>query len=314
MYAKNPDLLREENRKSRRLLGLAFALTSCFMVLEALAGLYSGSLALISDAAHMLVDSLALAMNWLALGLSMRPADSQHTYGYYRIQVISAFLNGILLAGLSLWIIVEAISRLLVPTPVLGGPMLAVALTGLMVNLLVLKLLGRHGHGNLNHQAARLNVLGDTLGSVAAVVGGFIILVWQFHTIDPLLSIFISAIIIKAAWGMIKGSWGILMEAQQHTAEPEAISARLMQLPLVQDVHHLHLWTLTPERPIITLHVKVDKSKDAPLVLCQVQKILLEEFGISHTTIQMESEDSFHEEEAELVLPSAGGKTNGHVT
>ena len=303
-----PSQLQAQDLKSRRTLGLAFILTTTFMVLEAIGGWYSGSLALLGDAAHMLVDSLALFMNWLALGLSLRPADSKHTYGYYRIQVIAAFLNGLFLLALSLWIIYEAITRLLNPSPVLGGAMLGVALAGLLINLLVLKLLGGHKHGNednLSHQAARLNVLGDTLGSIAAVVGGVVILLWQFYYIDPILSVFISFIIIRTAWGMIRSSWEVLMEAHTREESPEKISNRIMQLPLVKEVHHLHLWTLTPERPMITMHVKVALEKDAHQVLCQVQKILLDEFGLSHATIQVESDDVYHEEAQELVLSSS---------
>lgn len=295
--------LRDQDIKSRKTLGRAFILTAVFMLIEAIGGWYSGSLALLSDAAHMLVDLLALAMNWLALTLSLRPADSRHTYGYYRIQVICAFLNGLVLAALCLWIIVEAVQRLLNPSEVMGGVMVAVATAGLLVNLLVLKLLSGAAHKNLSHQAARLNVLGDTLGSVAAVVGGIVIVIWQFYYIDPLLSILISLIIANAAWGMLKNSWAVLMESSQSLPTPEKICARLMQLPLVREVHHLHLWTLTPERPMITLHVKVNHNKDAPLVLRQVQKILLEEFALSHATIQVESEDTFHEDQAELVFP-----------
>jgi cobalt-zinc-cadmium efflux system protein len=285
---------------SRRTIGLAFILSTSFMILEAAAGFYSGSLALLGDAAHMLVDSAALAMNWLALGWSWRPADSVHTYGHYRLQVIMAFVNGLALLGLAAWITAEAISRFWLPTPVLGGYMLAAALLGLAVNLAALKMLGRN-QANLNHRAAWLNVLGDALGSVGAIVSAVLILGWQFYLADPVVSILISLLIVKTSWAMIRQSWEVLMEGHEGI-DGRAIYARIMALPAVEEVHDMHIWSLTPERPLITMHVRVNKDSDAPVTLRRVQQMLLEEFGLSHATIQMESEDIYHEPEHELPL------------
>ena len=291
--------LIKNDERSRRLLGQAFVLITVFMLVEVAGGLYSGSLALISDAAHMLFDSLALGFNWLAIGLSLRPADSTHTYGHYRIQVISAFLNGLLLMGLTAWIIWEAITRLVNPQSVMGGPMLAVAVVGLLINLIVLRMLSG-GKKNLSHKAAWAHVLGDTLGSVAAVAGGLVILLWQYYPIDPILSLCISGIIIKTAWGILKSSWDVLMESQYGLPCPQEISRSVLELPRVEEVHHIHLWKLTPERPVITLHVRVEHDEDAPIALRNVQKLLKEKFNLTHSTIQVESAATFHEEAEEV--------------
>ncbi|MDR1396435.1 MAG: cation diffusion facilitator family transporter [Desulfarculales bacterium] len=288
--------LENFDQRSRRLLGRAFILTCAFMLLEIGGGLYSGSLALLSDAAHMLLDSLALAFNWLAIGISLRPADTTHTYGHYRVQVLASFINSLLLLLLSVWIVYESVTRLITPEPVLGLSMLLVAVTGLAVNIVVLHIL-KQGKQNLNHQAAWVNVWGDTLSSAATVVGGIIILGWQWYLIDPILSIVLALIIIKAAWGVFAKSWDVLMESQHGLPSLQDIYQAIKKLPQVEEVHNLHLWKLTPERPVITLHVKVAHTKDAPTILRQVQQILKNRFNLGHATIQVESEEIFHEDE-----------------
>jgi cobalt-zinc-cadmium efflux system protein len=267
----------------------AMLLVGGFMVIEAIGGVLSGSLALLADAGHMLTDTASLAMAWLAARTARRPADSLRTYGYHRIQILAALLNGIGFIVLVGWITAEAILRLLQPVEVLGGMMLVVALIGLLVNIAAFALLhGGNGH-DLNVRGAMVHVLGDLLGSVAAISAAGVILLTGWMPIDPLLSLLVGLLILRSAWYVVRHSTHILLEGTPEDVDVEVLQSTLTEaVPAVQDIHHIHVWSLTPERPLLTMHVTVAEETDTGAVLVQLKRILTERFGIHHSTIQVE--------------------------
>lgn len=286
-----------EHAPDERRLLLALSLTGSFMVVEVIGGLWSGSLALLADAGHMFTDTVSLTLAWLAARLSRRPADALRTYGYHRLQILAAFVNGIFFLFIVAWIGYEAVQRLLAPRPVLGGVMLWVALTGLVVNLVAFHLLhGAHRH-NLNVRAALLHVLGDLLGSVAAILAAGVILLTGWYPVDPLLSILVALLILYSAWKVVRQSAHILLEGTPPHVDPERIRAELhRRIPEIEDVHHLHVWSLTPERTMLTLHVSVGKDTDCDRLLAAVKRTLHEVFGIAHSTVQVETSACIDEE------------------
>lgn len=260
-----------------------------FMVVEAVGGWLSGSLALLADAGHMLTDTASLAMAWLAARTAHRPADSLRTYGYHRIQILAALLNGVGFIVLVVWIAVEAVQRLMQPVEVLGGTMLVVAVIGLLVNVVAFALLhGGNGH-DLNLRGALVHVLGDLLGSVAAISAAGVILWTGWMPIDPLLSLLVGLLILRSAWYVVRHSTHILLEGTPEHVDVEVLQSTLTEaVPAVQDIHHIHVWSLTPERPMLTMHVTVAEGTDTGEVLAHLKGILTERFGIRHSTIQVE--------------------------
>ena len=264
-------------------------LTGGFMMAEVVGGLVSGSLALIADAGHMLTDTAALALAWFAARIARRPASPQRSYGYHRFQVLAAFINGAELIGVAAWIVIEAIARFFRPVEVLGGLMLAVAAAGLAVNVVTFLILKSGHRSNLNIRGALLHVLGDLLGSVAAIVAAGIILLTGWMPIDPILSIVVSLLIVRSAWEITRTSWHVLMESTPDEFDVEALKHELTSaVPGVVDIHHVHLWALTPERPLITLHARIADDADHDAALQSLQAILAERFGLGHATIQTE--------------------------
>lgn len=278
-----------ERGTERRLLW-AMVLTGTFMVAEVIGGLLSGSLALLADAGHMLTDSASLALAWAAARAAHRPADALRSYGYHRAQVVAALVNGVAFIAIVIWIVVEAVQRIMEPVPVLGGMMLAVAALGLLVNVAAFFLLhGGHGHDNLNVQGAVLHVLGDLLGSVAAIVAAGVILMTGWTPIDPLLSVLVALLILRSAWVLVRKSAHILLEGTPEGLDVDRLRAELHDaVPEVRDVHHVHVWSLTPSRPLLTMHVEVSTEVDNLYVLSQVKRVLEQRFGIEHSTVQIE--------------------------
>ena len=245
----------------------AFVLTAGFMGAEVVGGLISGSLALLADAAHMLTDAAALALAWVAFRLARRPADPRRSYGYHRGQVLAAFTNGAVLIAIVFWIFVEALQRLRDPVPVEGGLMLIVAVLGLVVN----------------------HVLGDLLGSAAAVLGAVVILWTGWTPIDPLLSLLVGLLVLRSAWFIVRDSVHILLEGTPTGIDPQGLRRTLMEdIPALEDVHHIHAWSLTPERPLLTLHAQIAETADAQAALLRVKQVLASRFGIAHSTVQVE--------------------------
>lgn len=270
----------------------AFLLTAGFMGVEALGGWWSGSLALMADAAHMMTDAMALALAWLAFRLGRMTADSRRSYGYKRLEVLAALVNGLTVVGLAAWIVWEAAGRLTEPAPVMGLPMLAVAAVGLGVNLLVLRSLHHgHHHDNLNIEGASLHVLGDLVGSVAAMAAALVILATGWTPIDPILSIAVAVMIVANALRLIRSAAHILLEGAPEDFDEPSVRGALETLPGVQGVHHIHAWSLTSGQALVTLHARLADGADDDVVLAAVKRELAARFGLRHSVVQLERQD-----------------------
>ena len=274
----------------RRLL-FALTLTGTFMIVEVVGGLLSGSLALLADAGHMLTDTMALSLAVLAFRVSSRPADSKRTYGYQRFQVLAAFVNGLALIGIVGWICLEAIRRLMDPPEVIGGMMLAVAIAGLVVNIAAFVVLHGGDRDNMNMRGAALHVLGDLLGSVAAILASTVIIVSGWMPIDPILSLLVAALIFRSALGLVRRSAHILLEGAPEWLDVAAMRTTLTDaVPSVVDIHHVHVWGLTPSDLMLTMHLELDDACANPTETVRSVKIVLRDtFGISHSTIEVET-------------------------
>jgi cobalt-zinc-cadmium efflux system protein len=274
---------------NRRRLAWAIALTVGFMGVEAVGGWLAGSLALLADAGHMLTDAGALALAWYAERATARPADAQRTYGHHRFPVIAAFVNGLTLLAVIGWIGIEAVWRLAAPQPVMGLPIMAVAATGLMVNGIVFLVLHGTDRDNLNLRGALLHVLGDLLGSVAALVAGGIVLLTGWTAADPLLSLLIVALILRSSWALVRGSAHILMQgAPAHLDTGRVREALMAGVAGLIDVHHIHAWSLSSGRSVVTLHARLRPETDGDGALAGIQAILADDFNVADATIQIE--------------------------
>ena len=277
---------------SGKVLGVAFALTATFMVVEFAGGFMARSLALIADAGHMLTDAGALALAFAATRIALRPADTRRSFGYQRLRVLATFVNGCALLCIVVWIAVEAVQRLLQPAPVNGTAILWIGSLGFLVNLVVFAMLRRGDADDMNISAATLHVIGDLLGSVAAVVAGAVILWTGWLPIDPLLSLLVSLLIVRGAWSLIRRSTHILMEGAPDWLDPSELRSMLeLHVPDIHDVHHVHCWQVGPNETLLTMHASVSSDSDHSIVLRQAKAVLAERFGITHATIQIEAED-----------------------
>jgi cobalt-zinc-cadmium efflux system protein len=275
---------------SGRLLGWALVLTTAFMAVEFPGGLWSRSLALLADAGHMLTDAAALALAWAATRIAARPADHRRSFGYQRLRVLATFVNGCALLFVVAWIAFEAVQRLFEPVPVNPTPMLAIGALGLAVNVIVFLML-RQGHAHdMNVAAATLHVLGDLLGSLAAVVAAAVILWSGWLAIDPLLSLAVSALIVRSALALVRRSAHILMEGSPDWLDQGELRRILEQrIPAIRDVHHVHAWLVGPQETLLTMHATVNDGSDHTAVLRDAKAVLAERFGITHATIQIEA-------------------------
>jgi cobalt-zinc-cadmium efflux system protein len=279
----------EVSRDNERRILLAMLLTGGFMVAEVIGGLLSGSLALIADAGHMATDTAALALAWIAFRLSRRPADSTRSYGFHRGEVLAAFVNGIAMIVLVIWIAVEAVQRLYAPVAILGGIMLWIAVGGLLVNCIAFWLLHSGSSENLNIRGAAVHVAGDLLGSVAAIVAAGVIIATGWTPIDPLLSVLVALLILRSAWFITRQSAHILMEGAPQGLQPADIQRDLVaNVKGIEDVHHIHTWSLTQERPLVTLHARINEDANPDELLQAVNKRLEERFKVDHATVQIE--------------------------
>lgn len=274
--------------KNERKLAIAALLTGGFMFAEVFGGVISGSLALIADAGHMLTDFASLILAWFAIRLTRKPADWKLTYGFDRFSVLAALLNGLSLFAIAIWITVEAIRRFQDPHEILGGVMLWVALGGLAVNLISFWMLTRGEGNNLNVRAATLHVAGDLFGSVAALVASLVIIYTGWTPIDPLLSVLVVLIILKSAWAVVKESGHILLEGAPAGFDRRQVAEFLLQnIEGVTAVDHVHAWSVTQERSMVTLEIEVDETHDARVVKQHVKAMLGTEFNIEHSTVEV---------------------------
>ena len=279
----------------RRLL-FAFALTLVTLIVEAAGGWYSGSLALFADAGHMLVDAFALLLAWAGAHFAMRPADDKRSFGYARLEVLVGYTNALAQFGIVAWIVVEALARFAAPTPILSSIMLAVALVGLVVNLLVLQVLGGHDHDDLNTAGARLHVLGDLLGSLGAVAAALIIRNLGWLWADPAISIVVAVLILASAWRLLRRSAHILLEGTPDGVDAALVTATVKREAGIADVHHVHVWQLAGGRRLATLHARMVEGADTHAALLRVQSILREQFHIAHATVQIEQHGCLHDD------------------
>ena len=276
------------SHKGERRLLAAFALTALTMLAEAAGGWLSGSLALLADAGHMLVDALALLLAWSGARIARRPADARRSFGYARMEVLAGYTNALAQFALSAWIVYEAVDRLTDPVPIHSGLMLIVAAAGLAVNVIVLRVIGGHDHDDINAAGARVHVLGDLLGSLAAVVAALLIRYFGWLAADPALSIFVALLILGSAWKLLRSSAHILLEGTPDDVESADVVAAIERETGISGIHHMHIWQLAGGRRIATLHARLNSGGDAATALAAIQNVLRERFRISHATIQIE--------------------------
>jgi cobalt-zinc-cadmium efflux system protein len=272
---------------------IAFVLTGTFMIVEVIGGILSNSLALLADAGHMLTDTMALALSLFAFHVSSRPADSKRSYGYQRFQILAAFVNGLSLLAIVAWILIEAVQRLFSPPEVMGTMMLVVASVGLLVNIIAFIVLHGGDRENLNIRGAALHVAGDLLGSVAAIIAAIVIIFTGWMPIDPILSVAVALLILRSAWHLVKRSAHILLEGAPEWLDQNKMQSQLIeQIPTINSIHHIHVWGLTSQHLMLTMHVVLKNNPSHPSsIIRRVKRILSEDFGITHSTIEIETDN-----------------------
>lgn len=288
-HDKGPEAIHATNE---RRMGLAALLTGTFMFVEVAGGIIAGSLALIADAGHMLTDFASLSLAWFAFRLARRPADWKRTYGFDRFQVLIAFTNGLALLVIAGWIVYEAIERLMGTPHVSGEIMVGVAIAGLIVNIIAFWLLLGADRENLNVRGAAIHVLGDLLGSVAALIGGIVIVLTGWMPIDPLLSVVVAVIIVRSGWHVIAASAHILLEGAPKELDTRDIGPDLIaNVKGVDGVHHVHVWSITQSRRMVTLHALICDGADFDTVVKDIKARLKSRFGLDHATVEVEREE-----------------------
>ncbi|OEH85090.1 zinc transporter ZitB [Desulfuribacillus stibiiarsenatis] len=285
--------VREGNKKG---LIIAIIITASIMFLEFFGGLYTNSLALLSDAGHMLSDSSALLLSFVAIWFASRPATPNKTYGFYRFEILAALFNGITLFVIAGFIIHEAYQRILEPPTVAGGVMMLIAFIGLLANLLSAWVLMRKGDvkHNINMRSAYLHILGDALGSVGAIIAGFLMIAFSWYLADPIISVVVALLIIKSAWSIIVHSVNILMESAPSNISHTEIVEALEYIDGVLDVHDLHVWTITSGFPALSCHIRIQVGLDCQDILQKAIHTIEQRFKIDHVTIQIETDNIQH--------------------
>jgi cobalt-zinc-cadmium efflux system protein len=277
------------NASNEKRMALAALLTGSFMFAEVVGGIAAGSLALLADAGHMLTDFASLALAWFAFRLARRPADWKRTYGFDRFQVLIAFTNGLALFVIAGWIVYEAAERLMGTPHVSGSIMVIVASLGLLVNVACFFLLQGADRENLNVRGAAIHVLGDLLGSVAALVAGGVIMLTGWTPIDPLLSVLVAAIIVRSGWHVVAASAHILLEGAPEELDTREIGPDLVaNVNGVEGVHHVHVWSITQSRRMVTLHAQICETADSDEAVKAIKARLQEKFGLNHATVEIE--------------------------
>jgi cobalt-zinc-cadmium efflux system protein len=281
---------------NRRDLILTLVITASYCLVEFAGGVFTNSLALLSDAGHMLSDVAALSLSLFAIRLAQLPPTANKTFGYHRVEILAALVNALLLWGIVVVIFLEAFHRFLTPPPVKGIGMIAVATVGLGVNLVSLFVLNRSQGESLNVRAAFVHVLGDALGSVGAVLAGVLILVADWTAADPLVSVGIGLLILYSSWEIIRDSVDILMQGTPRGMRVEEVEHCLLGIAGVRQVHDLHIWTLTSGRYHLSAHLVICGDNEPHAIIDAAQTRLRERFGISHTTVQVDREVECAEE------------------
>ncbi|MGW7022415.1 cation diffusion facilitator family transporter [Streptomyces decoyicus] len=272
----------------RRWLRSALILLTAYMAVEVVIGVVAQSLALISDAAHMLTDAVSIVLALVAMRLAARPARGGYTYGLKRAEILSAQANGITLLLLSVWLAYEAVERLISPPKVTGGLVLVTALAGIVVNLICTWLLSKANRSSLNVEGAYQHILTDLFGFVATAVAGLIVLTTGFERADAIASLVVVALMLRAGTGLVRESGRIFMEAAPTGVDPDALGERLAATDEVVEVHDLHIWLITSGQPALSAHILVAPGGDCHKVRRSLQELLSGEYGIGHATLQVD--------------------------
>lgn len=279
-----------EEGGSQHRLGIVLLITLLFMVVEVVGGVVFNSLALLADAGHMLSDVTSLGLSWLAFRIGRRAAGDRHTFGFRRSEILAALCNGLLLWAVVAVIVYEAAHRFYAPLPVQAGGMLVIAGLGLAVNLVMAAVLFKGKDENLNVKSAFLHVIADALGSLGAIIAAAVIFLTGLNWMDPLVSVFIGALILYSSWGLLKESTHILMEGVPNGIDIREIENSLVEQEGVCCVHDLHVWSITSNRHSLSAHVVLSENGvDSDEVVARVNRVLHERFSIDHTTIQIET-------------------------
>ncbi|SAI65451.1 metal transporter [Bordetella ansorpii] len=287
-HADGHDHKQTVTASNERRLRLVFLFTAGYAIVQAIGGWMSGSLALIADSGHMVSDAAALLLALIAYRIARRPADATRTYGFHRVRVLAALANGAALLALVAWIAWEAIARINSPAEVLAGPMLIVAVVGLLVNLGGAWALWSGDKSDGNLRGALLHVMGDLLGSVGAIAAAIGIMLTGWTILDPLLSVLVALLVVRSAWGLVKDSIRVLLQAVPQGVDAETAERGLAELPEIAEAGHFHAWTLTDDSAIATVHVSpamgVDPLSLPPLVSAWLKK----RYAIDHVTVQVD--------------------------
>lgn len=286
--------------RNKKTLLVAFLIITSFMVVEAVGGYLTNSLALLADAGHMLSDSISLGVGYLAFSIGEKAADQMKTYGYKRFEILAAVFNGVTLVLISLYIFYEAYHRFSDPPEIATSGMLAIAIIGLLVNILVAWILMRGGDTkkNLNLRAAFLHVLSDLLGSVGAITAALLIIFFGWAWADPLASVVVAILVLISGWRVTKEALHVLMEGTPKNVDLEQVAQAIEALPAVKSIHDLHVWSITSGKNAMSGHVVIKEHisfKESQQVLREIEQALLE-LKIGHVTVQLETEDHPHED------------------
>jgi cobalt-zinc-cadmium efflux system protein len=275
--------------ENRKVLLIAVLLTFSFMLVEFFGGIFSRSLALISDAGHMFSDSASLFLAYFAIFISTKKADKHKTFGYKRVETITAFVNGITLVIVSLLIIKEGISRMINPVPINTNQLIGIAFIGLLVNILVAYILFKNSSHNLNIRGALIHVVGDLLGSIGAIGAGVIIMFTGWLYADPLISFFIAILILISSFGLLKDTFHLLMEGTPRHIELEKVESVILADEDIVNVHDLHIWSLDDSKIMLTGHLVINEISKSEIIVDKITRLLKNKFDIQHSTLQVET-------------------------
>lgn len=282
----------------RKGLLIALIITGGIMLLEFFGGLVTDSLALLSDSGHMLSDTASLALSLVAMIFAVRPASAKNTYGFYRFEIMAALFNGVTLFVISGFIMWEAFQRIGSPPEVASGTMMIIAAIGLLANLVSAWSLLRKssGHENINIRSAYLHIVSDALGSVGALLAGLVMSLFSWYMADPIISVIVALLILRSAWGVVKQAFHILMEGAPQSVDSGAVSATLLGIDGVLDVHDLHIWSITSGLDALSGHLLIEDSRSHQDILQQAVKLIEQQYGIRHVTLQVENSAMQHED------------------
>ncbi len=274
--------------QTKRALAVVLGFTTTFLIVEIIGGLITGSLALLADAAHMASDSVSLALALFAFWLSDKPPTPNRSFGYKRAEILAALANGVVLVAVSIWIFIEAYRRFQDPPEILGGWMLVVAVTGLVVNIAGVLVLSNSGGESLNFQGALRHVVADALGSAGAIAAAGIIILTGWPYADPVISVLIGLLVLGSSWKLLRDSVNILLEQTPRNIDATEVGEKMVGAPGVNEVHDLHIWTITSGFPALSAHVLVGRDEDCHARRRDLEELLARDYGIEHTTLQVD--------------------------